>query len=266
MKKIKPLQRVLWTIAAVFAVLAAALRPIAGLRFAAALLWAACLGLAVYALLDAASADRAWAKWCKRALLALACLGFAFFCCLEAWVIAGARGGRDTRDVSCVLILGAGVDGTRPSLTLARRLDAALAYLADKPDVPVIVSGCQGKGEAISEAECMARYLTERGVDETRIWREPEATSTRTNFLCSFALMRERGLDTTAPYAVVSSDFHFTRVGYILGDLGLAREQIVPVRSTLPRGAYYAAITAVSYVREAFALANEMLLGVDWDL
>lgn len=266
MKKIKPLQRVLWTIAAVLAVLAAVLRPVSGMGFAAVLLWAACLGIAVYALLDAASADRAWAIWCKRALLVFVCLGFAFFCYLEAQVIAGARGGRDTRDVSCVVILGAGVDGTQPSLMLARRLDAALTYLADKPEIPVIVSGCQGKGESISEAECMARYLAARGVDETRIRREEKATSTRTNFLFSIALMRERGLDPYAPYAVVSSDFHFARIGYILDDLGLARESIVPVRSTLPCGAYYAAITAVSYVREAFALANEMLLGVDWDL
>ncbi len=266
MKKLKPLQKVLWTIAAVFAVLAAALRPVSGMRFSAALCWAVCLSVALYALLDAESAEHRWAKRCKRILIALVCIGFAFFCYLEARVISGAQGDREPRDVSCVLVLGAGVDGTQPSLTLARRLDATITYLADKPEIPVIVSGCQGKGEAMSEAECMARYLTAHGIDESRIWKEEQASSTRTNFLFSRAMMESRGVDPLSPFAVVTSDYHVARTRYIAESLGIAPDGVVMVSSTLPGSVYYAVLTANYFVREAFTFANEMLLGVDWDL
>lgn len=267
MKKRSVSQRILWRAAAAFAVLAAALSAVPAMRFSALLCAAACLGAAAYALLRALSARWAWAKWCARLLLAFFCLGFAFFLCLEALVVSGARGDPDEpEEVSCVLILGAGVDGTRPSLTLARRLDAALAYLADKPDVPVIVSGCQGVGEEISEAECMARYLTAHGVDGSRVWKEEQASSTRTNFLYSLALMDERGVDAGAPFAVVTSDFHIARSRYIASRAGVGPDGVVMVASALPQNAYYALLTVNSYVREAFAFANELLLGVDWDL
>ena len=267
MKKRRTLQKILWCAAALLAVLAAALRAVRGMRFSSALCAAACAGLAAYALLYALSEKRVWAKWCKRLLLALFCLGFAFFLCLETLVVSGARGDLDrAEEVSCVLILGAGVDGTRPSLTLVRRLDAALGYLADKPDVPVIVSGCQGTGEDISEAECMARYLSEHGVDGSRIWKEEQASSTRTNFLYSLALMEERGVDAGAPFAVVTSDYHIARSRYVAAREGIDSTGIVMVPSAMPRSAYYALLTANFYVREAFAFANELLLGVDWDL
>ena len=267
MKQRNLLQKILWCAAAVLAALAAALRAVPGMRFSSALAAAAGLGLAAYALLGALSAKRAWAKCCARLLLALFCLGFAFFLCLEARVVSGARGDPDgPEEVSCVLILGAGVDGTRPSLTLARRLDAALAYLADKPEVPVIVSGCQGAGEEISEAECMARYLIAHGVDEARIWKEEQASSTRTNFLYSLAMMDERGVEKSAPFAVVTSDYHIARSRYIARRAGVGPGGTVMVSSALPQSAYYTLLTVNFYVREAFAFANELLLGVDWDL
>lgn len=266
MKKRNVLQSILWCAAALLALFAAALRAVSGMRFSSALCAAACTGVAIYALLRALSARQMWAKWCKRLLLMLFCLGFAFFLYLEARVVSGARGDSDGTEVSCVLILGAGVDGTRPSLTLARRLDAALAYLADKPGVPVIVSGCQGVGEEISEAECMARYLTARGVDESRIWKEEQASSTRTNFLYSLAMMEECGVNRDIPFAVVTSDYHIARSRYIAARAGIGPDGTVMVPSELPRSAYYALLTANFYVREAFAFANELLLGVDWDL
>lgn len=112
----------------------------------------------------------------------------------------------------------------------------------------------------------MARYLAARGVDESRIWKEEQASSTRTNFLYSLALMDERGVDGETPFAVVTSDYHIARSRYIAAREGVGPDGIVMVSSTLPRSAYYALLTANFYVREAFAFANELLLGVDWDL
>ena len=78
--------------------------------------------------------------------------------------------------------------------------------------------------------------------------------------------MDERGVDRDAPFAVVTSDYHIARSRYIARRAGVAPDGTVMVPSTLPQSAYYALLTANFYVREAFAFANELLLGVDWDL
>ncbi len=259
-------QKLLWYAAALFAVLGTLCAGVSGMRFSGVLCWTAALFLIAYAILDRLAAQKAWAKWGRRVLLALFCAGFAFFLTLEAVIVSGARGDAEDGAVSCVLVLGAGVDGAQPSLALARRLDATLSYIADKPDVTIIVSGCQGLGEDITEAECMFRYLRARGVAQERIWKEERASSTRTNFLYARDMMAERGIDPRSPFAVVTSDFHIARSKYIAHREGIAEDQLVAVGSTLPRGAYFAVLTANFYVREAFALANEMLLGVDLDI
>lgn len=254
-------QKFLWYAAAVLAVLGSICVGVKGMRFSGALCWCAAIGVIAYAVLDRLAAAKTWAKWCARALLALFCVGFAFFLYLEAQVISGAHGDAADKDVSCVIVLGAGVDGSVPSLTLARRLEATLDYIADKPDIPVIVSGGQGAGEDITEAECMYRWLVARGMDGSRVWKEERATSTRTNFAHSYALMAERGIDPAAGFAFVTSDYHVARAKRLAGT-----PKAYGVASALPRSAYYDALTANYYIREAFALANEMLLGVDLDL
>lgn len=255
------LQKALWTLAAVLALLGVVLLGVPGMRFSAALCCAAAVGLGIFAALHHLGREKAWAKWCARILLTLFCAGFAFFVWLEAQVVSGAHPAEAPREVACVVILGAGVDGTQPSVTLRSRLDAALDFLADKPDVPVIVSGSQGQGEDISEAECMARYLLAHGVEETRVWREERATSTRTNFAYSCALMAERGVDPAAGFAFVTSEYHIARAKVLAGT-----DAAYGVPTYLPEGAYYRTLTVNYYIREAFALANEMLFEVDWDL
>ncbi len=259
----KKTQKLLWYAAAVCAVLGMLCTRIPGLRFSALLAWCACAALIVFAALTLLAAKRPWAKWARRVLLALVCAGLVFFIGLEAAIVSGAKRGfepdADGAPVSCVIVLGAGVNGTEPSLMLWSRLEKTLDYIADKPDVPIIVSGSQGQGEDISEAECMYRYLTAHGVDEARVWKEERATSTRTNFQRSYELMAARGV--TGDFAYVTNDYHVYRAG-MLADTGAAHG----VAARLPRGAYYDALTLNYYVREAFALANELFLRVDLDV
>lgn len=255
------MKRALWIAAAACAVLGGVCAVVPGLRFGALLLLCAAAFCAVLALLSQLAQTRRWAKTCRTVLLALFCAGLALFLVLEAMVISGAKGGADDAPVACVVILGAGVNGTQPSLMLWSRLNAALDYVADKPDVPIIVSGCQGRGEEISEAECMYRWLTAREIAPERVWKEERATSTRTNFAYSTALMAEHGLDPADGFAFVTNDYHVCRAARIAG---------VPwahgVAARLPRNLYYDALEANYYVREAFALANELLFRMDLDL
>ena len=113
-------------------------------------------------------------------------------------------------------MLGAGVNGETPSLTLRTRIDAAAAYLEEHPDVPVVLSGGQGPGEAITEAKCMRRALVRRGVDESRLYPEERSTSTQENLRYSRAILEELGVDLTQRVAIVTSDYHLCRASITL--------------------------------------------------
>lgn len=61
-----------------------------------------------------------------------------------------------------VIVLGCGVRGEDPTRMLRQRIESARVYLIEFPDSVAVVSGGQGAGESVSEAECMRRYLTEQ--------------------------------------------------------------------------------------------------------
>ena len=248
-------QKLLWALAAIFAVLGTLLRAVPGIRFTGLLCWCAAVVWIVFAVLSGAG-EKKWAKRCKRILLVLLAAGFVLFAAMEVLVLRDNHTDAADKDVTCVIILGAGVNGTEPSLMLTSRLRAALDFVADRPDVPIICSGGQGAGEDITEAECMARWLTEHGVAEERIWKEEQSTSTRENFDFSTQLMAERGIDPTANFAFVTNDYHVARAKRIAG---------VPwaygVAATLPRNLYYDALQLNYYIREAFAMAELLVIG-----
>ena len=84
-------------------------------------------------------------------LILAVCVGY--FCVVESFIIRDAR--TDTEQTADVLIvLGAGVNGTRPSLSLRDRMVGAYDYLIAHPDCIAVVSGGQGVGEDITDAQC----------------------------------------------------------------------------------------------------------------
>ena len=192
------------------------------------------------------------ARTAKRVLSILLAVGCVCFAALEIYILANDATD-ETREPSAVIILGAGVYGTEPSVSLRVRLDAALAYLADKPDIPVVVSGGQGNAEDITEAECMRRYLTAHGLDGSRILMEEEARNTRENIDNSLAVLAENGTDTSDNIAVVTADYHLARAGILF-----AQPNFIPVAAHLPQD--YWPLTLNYYVREAFALVRAWIL------
>ena len=216
-------------------------------RFTGFLFLCAAAALVLYALLDRWGQKRAWARWCKRIFLTLLALGVLLFTGLEAWVVSCARTNWP-EEPEAMVILGAGVNGTEPSLSLLSRLEAALYYIGQDPgDFPVVVSGSQGPGEEISEARCMAQWLLEHNVPPERILLEEQAKTTEENVRYSKELLAEYGVADGAAVAVVTSDYHLCRAGWMWGD-GMS-----PVAAFLP-GQFWP-LTVNYYVREAFALA-----------
>jgi len=170
---------------------------------------------------------------------------------LQGLIISGAR--TEEADVDCLIVLGAGLRNGSPSLMLRQRLNMAAEYLLEHGDTPIIVSGGMGRGETITEAEAMSRYLVACGVDESLIWKEEKSTSTRENLVFSMDLMEENGLDTdSVVVAVVTNEFHLYRAKLIAAKTGLTA---IGISAKTPR--FY--LRVLYSFREAFALATEIL-------
>lgn len=249
-------ERLLFAAALVFLALAVLLRFVPGLRFSALLCLCATAVLFIFYLLEhfARRGHRA-AAWCELALIAALLLGFSLFTVLETMVVRGSFADESDAPVSAVIVLGAGVNGETPSLTLRTRIDAAAAYLEEHPDVPVILSGGQGPGEAITEAECMRRALVRRGADESRLYPEERSTSTQENLRYSRAILEELGVDPAQRVAIVTSDFHLCRARLMWGG------DTAAVPAHLPSALYFQCLTVNYFIREAFGLAAYFVYG-----
>ena len=249
-------ERLLFAAALVFLALAVLLRFVPGLRFSALLCLCATAVLFIFYLLEhfARRGHRA-AAWCELALIAALLLGFSLFTVLETMVVRGSFADESDAPVSAVIVLGAGVNGETPSLTLRTRIDAAAAYLEEHPDVPVVLSGGQGPGEAITEAECMRRALVRRGVDESRLYPEERSTSTQENLRYSRAILEELGVDPAQRVAIGTSDFHLCRARLMWGG------DTAAVPAHLPSALYFQCLTVNYFIREAFGLAAYFVYG-----
>lgn len=187
-------------------------------------------------------------------LAALLVLGAAVFAVFEAPVISNAKTDADPQS-DYLIVLGAGVNGSAPSLSMVNRLEAALDYLEAYPDAVAIVSGGQGAGEDVTEAAAMHDWLVAHGMPESRIVQEDQSTSTRENLENSFAIIRSRGGDPAGGVAVVSSEYHLYRAKQMARALG-AKPLGVAAETTLPT------MRANYFIREAFAAAYMQVFGV----
>ena len=104
--------------------------------------------------------------------LCLLCAAYALLIAFVLFPALYSRNDTVTYDEDVLIVLGAGLDGEAVTPQLENRLEAAYAYHLRNPDAPVVVSGGQRDGEAISEALAMERWLISRGVPADRILRE----------------------------------------------------------------------------------------------
>lgn len=156
-------------------------------------------------------------KWGFIAAYALFALLFSFTTVL---ILKNSAMPKDTK-ADAVIVLGAAVRGSTPSVQLAFRLERALEYHRENPDAVIVVSGGQGHDEAYPEAEVMKKWLVARGIPEERIIEELQATSTEENFLFSKALIDKALGGTEHEIAFVTNRFHVFRSERIAKKLGI---------------------------------------------
>ena len=123
-----------------------------------------------------------------------------------------------------IMVLGAKVRDGKPSLMLADRLDTAID-IHFKTNAPLIMSGdCSGK--EYNEVEVMKNYALEKGVDEDKIFTDPQGYST---FESVVRLKEEWEIEKAV---IVSQEYHLPRALYIaenaeLEAIGVAAKNVI---------------------------------------
>ena len=219
-----------------------------GVRFSAKLFLVGAVCCVLLVCLNQWAKRSAAGHRCRNAVFCLLAIGLVVFLTVEVILIRTGEQ-QPTEDVTAVIVLGAGVNGTTPSLTLRTRITAAAEYLQQHPEVPAVLSGGQGPGEAITEAQAMYTALTDLGISSDRLLLEERSTSTEENVAFSLQILRDAGVDVSAPLGIVTNDFHQFRAGLIVRENGAVA---VGIPAELP----WWWLNANYYVREFFALGK----------
>ncbi len=162
-------------------------------------------------------------------------------------IISTGASGAHEPESQYLLVLGAGVNGTVPSRSLSQRLSATYDYMTTYPDAICIVSGGQGPGEDITEAQCMYDWLTDRGIDGSRVWMENKATSTEENIRFTLELIEEKTGQRPEAMAILSSEYHLYRASLMAEDEGVTMLGVPAKTRPFPLRWHY-------YFREILAL------------
>lgn len=158
--------------------------------------------------------------------------------------------GKGEDNLDYVIVLGAQMKTSGPSVALRYRLDTAIDYLNNNEKTLCIVSGGQGSNEPVSEAEGMRAYMVEKGINESRIIKENKSTNTKQNFDYSMDLVDLKGKKV----GIVTNNFHAYRASKIAEKCGLENVSIIAagsVKTYLPNNMF----------REVLAVVKDFIAG-----
>ncbi len=187
-----------------------------------------------------------------KVFLVLVLLGTLVFGALLGLVLGGAH---DSIDGSpqVMIILGCQLHDWGPSVMLQDRLDKALDYLKDHPEVVVVVSGGQGENEPTSEAQGMADYLADHGFARENIILETQSHNTHQNLTYSARHLEETGVDIREGVVIVSNGFHLTRAKMLAGRAGYENVSVLAAPSS------HTPTRLKMYIREPLALVKSFV-------
>ncbi|MBR0405772.1 MAG: YdcF family protein [Eggerthellaceae bacterium] len=223
------------------------------------MLWSGTSFFAVWLALGVLLLGNAWAfhaGWwemaplvLRRAAAGIACAALAI-CVITQGLAISCFGSQGPDDLDYVVVLGAQVRNDGPSVVLQYRLDTAANYLQANPQTKCIVSGGKVFNDPEPEAQVMARYLIERGIDSARITIEDKSTNTVENIQNSMAFIDP----DTDQVGIVTNNFHVFRGTAIARKQGIAHAYGIAAPSNwwyLPNNLLY----------ETFGISKDFLKG-----
>ena len=205
--------------------------------------------------------------WLK-VLLALLLVAAVIFAGLEVYIAVHSRTTlRSNPQPKVMVIFGCQMRSDGPSILLKDRLDTALAYWEEHPDIKIVVTGGKGDDEHLSEAQGMYDYLTAHGVDGANIYKEDQSRNTWQNVNYTLDLMGEVGMSTDittgettgmnpgGDVILVSNGFHLARIKMLWARAGGSAKNI----STLAAPVSHAPSAVQMFFREPLALVKSIL-------
>ncbi len=149
-----------------------------------------------------------------------------------------------------LIVLGAQVRTTGPSIVLRYRLDKAYDYLEKNPGTKCIVSGGKGDNEPEAEGIVMKRYLVEKGIKPERILVENASVNTVENIKNSSEYLNK----TKDTVGIVTNNFHVYRGVSIAKKEGFTHAVGIVATSNI----FY---LPNNMLRESFGIVKDLLVG-----
>ncbi len=171
------------------------------------------------------------------------------FLFVEALILS-AFGKKGEPDLDYVMVLGAQVRESGPSVVLRYRLDKAAAYLSENEDTVCIVTGGQGYNEPFPEAQGMRDYLVSCGISPERILMESKSKNTVENMRFSMELF-DPEKDSVG---ILTNNFHVFRAERLAKKAGIRNACGIAADTNV----YY---LPSNMVREFLAVIKDFLAG-----
>ena len=120
----------------------------------------------------------------------------------------------DLSDVDCIIILGAGIWGDKPSPMLEDRLLEGIKLYQNGVSDKIIMSGDHGRKE-YDEVNIMKNYAIEKGIPSENIFMDHAGFSTYES------IYRAKDIFQAKKVVIVTQKYHLYRALYIANRLGL---------------------------------------------
>ena len=118
------------------------------------------------------------------------------------------------KDIDCIIILGAGIWGDKPSPMLEDRLLEGISLYEDNVSSKIIMSGDHGK-EDYDEVNIMKDFAIEKGVASENIFMD------HAGFSSYESIYRAKEIFKAKKVVIVTQKYHLYRALYIANKLGL---------------------------------------------
>lgn len=128
--------------------------------------------------------------------------------------IIGNKDDSRLKDVDCIIVLGAGVWGDKPSPMLEDRLLEAISLYENNASSKIIMSGDHGR-EEYDEVNTMKNFAIEKGVPSENIFMD------HAGFSSYESIYRAKEIFGAKKVVIVTQEYHLYRSLYIANRLGV---------------------------------------------
>ena len=212
MKFFKPKIRILWLVLTVICLLYSAMVYMVGSGTYSFTIWLA--GSAFFALCFFLSGKGRWMRIPKilryGAIAVITVVAAVFLVCFIAIFSHFSDKGEENLDY--IIVLGAQMRSTGPSVVYRYRLEKASEYLNENVDTICITTGAKGVNETVSEGEGGRDYLLSKGIPRERLIAEDKSLDTDDNIANALTIIEAvEGSTDNLHIGIVTNGIHVFR-------------------------------------------------------